>query len=196
MSEHLFSVTKTFDRMPRAHAQFQDRCDDGSPGPCANLHGYDLNVNIEVSANQLDQYGWVYPFGHFKKIRNFLEFYCDHTSAVSAEDPRREQIIKSLEAGDSLFGTMRMMPFGVSMEMMSLFLFEQANGYVYQTSEGRCAITKIEFREHAANQGQLVIGFNKSHTLAKAQADTNQLVCTPIWDFESPASAVNRILGV
>lgn len=191
---HLFSVTKSFDRLPRAHAQFQDCNADGSPGPCANLHGYDLKVNIEVSAIELDQYGWVYGFGNFKKIRQFLEYYCDHTSAISAEDPRRKQVLADLSTGTSLFGTIRMMPYGVSMEMNSLFLFEQAAGYIYKSSEGRCAITKIEFREHEANQGQLVIDFQKSLSIGASLQDAPQLVIKPIWDFERPADAVKRIL--
>jgi 6-pyruvoyl-tetrahydropterin synthase len=192
---HLFSVTKAFDRMPRAHAQFQDCNADGSPGPCANLHGYDLIVSIEVSAKELDQYGWVYGFGNFKKIRQFLEYYCDHTSAISAEDPRRKRVLEELSSGNSLYGTMRLMPYGVSMEMMSLFLLEQTAGYIYNTSEGRCAITKIEFREHSANQGQLVIDFDKSLEIGKRLSDKPTLNSNPIWDFERPASAVKRILG-
>lgn len=193
--KHLFSVTKSFDRMPRAHAQFQDICEDGSPGSCASLHGYDLKVSIEVSAKELDRYGWVYPFGHFKDIRNFLEYYCDHTSSISAEDPRRDKTIEDVATGMSLVQTIRVMPYGVSMEMMSLFLLEQAAGYIYKTSEGRCAITKIEFREHDNNQGQVILDFDKSLEIGKRLQDEKQLVQKSVWDFELPSDAIKRIIG-
>lgn len=189
----MFTVTKSFHKLPTAHCQFQDVCEDGSPGSCASIHGYDRSVEIKIGCSELDVYGWVYPFGHFKKIREWLEFYFDHTSVFPANDPRLEAIKQAREAG--LISTARLLPYGVSMEMSSLFLFEQANGYVYATSGGRCAITDIEFREHDSNAGSFSIDINKSLEIGKRINDSNtsQLVMESDWKFELPADAIKRI---
>lgn len=188
---HLFSVTKTFENLPVAHCQFQDINDDGTPGACSALHGYDRSVTIEISADQLDEYGWVFPFGAFKKVRNWLEFYFDHTSVFPANDPRLDAIRVGIDSG--FVGTARILPYGVSMEMSSLFLFEQANRYIYEASGERACITKIEFREHQKNAGHLVINYNDSIMMAR-DFKGEQLVMKPEWEFEWPATAINRIL--
>lgn len=189
---HLFTVTKTFEKLPVAHCQFQDVKADGSPGECAALHGYDRSVTITIAAKQLDLHGWVFPFGAFKSIRKWLEFYFDHTSVFPASDPRMDAILAARDSG--IIGTARILPYGVSMEMSALFLFEQANRYVYEQSGGRCAIVDIEFREHSGNAGQLKIDFDKSFALASAFAGP-QLVEDSTWAFELPELAVLRILG-
>lgn len=194
---HIFSVNKSFHKLPTAHCQFQDVNPDGTYGACRSLHGYDRSVNIQVSCAKLDDYGWVYGFGGFKAIRKFLEYYFDHTSVFPANDPRIEAIVAEMNKVDSFLGTARVLPSGVSMEMSALFLFDQANQYIYESSDGRCAITKIEFREHDSNQGQLEIDFAKSYELAQQShwAANEQLVMKPVWDYESPTDAVKRILN-
>ena len=188
---HIFTVTKTFEKLPVAHCQFQDVKEDGSPGECAALHGYDRSVTITIGAKKLDLHGWVFPFGAFKAIRKWLEFYFDHTSVFPASDPRMAAILAARDSG--IIGTARILPYGVSMEMSALFLYEQANRYVYEQSQGRCAITAIEFREHSSNAGQLIVDFDKSISLAESFSG-DQLVQDSTWAFELPELAIARIL--
>ena len=190
--EHLFSVTKVFENLPVAHCQFQDQNDDGSPGACASLHGYDRSVTLEVTCEELDEYGWVFPFGSFKQVRNWCEYYFDHTAVFPANDPRLDDIKLGIKAG--FIGESRILPYGVSMEMSALFLYEQANRYIFDESEGRACITKIEFREHQKNAGHITIDYHRSMENAR-KFKGDQLVCDKEWEFETPASAVNRILG-
>lgn len=189
---HLFSVTKTFENLPVAHCQFQDVREDGSPGDCAALHGYDRSVTIEVSSAQLDEHGWVFPFGAFKQIKQWLEFYFDHTSVFPASDPRMKDIKKAIAAG--ILGTGRILPYGVSMEMSALFLYEQANRYIFESSDKRACITNIEFREHQKNAGNIRIDYDKSMANAKLTKGAPQLVMESEWKFETPNIAVPRIL--
>lgn len=191
---HLFQVTKSFDGLPTAHCQFQDVHEDGSPGSCAALHGYDRIVTIKVASAELDEFGWVFPFGAFKKIRNWLEFYFDHTSVFPANDPRMSAILAAKESG--IIGTARILPYGVSMEMSALFLYEMANRYVYESSDGRACITHIEFREHHKNAGEINIDYDTSMNNAKLSEGLPQLVTRDTWNFEYPALASERILDV
>jgi 6-pyruvoyl-tetrahydropterin synthase len=189
---HLYSVTKSFDGLPTAHCQFQDICEDGSPGACAALHGYDRIVTIKVSAGELDEYGWVFPFGAFKNIRSWLEYYFDHTSVFPANDPRLDSIKEARESG--IIGTARLLPYGVSMEMSALFLYEHANRYVYEQSGGRAAITHIEFREHHKNAGEINVDYLTSMANARLMEGWPQLVKQSDWKFVSPKIASERIL--
>lgn len=191
---HIFNVTKTFEKLPVAHCQFQDTNADGTPGQCAALHGYDRSVTIEISAWNLDPYGWVFPFGAFKDIRKWLEFYFDHTSVFPANDPRLPAIEQAIQSG--IIATAKILPYGVSMEMSALFLYEQANAYVYEKSGYRAAITSIEFREHSSNSGTLKVDLQTSIDNAKRNLELGnpQLVTQDVWDFESPVAAVKRII--
>ena len=192
----MFTVTKKLGPFPVAHCQFQDIKEDGSVGNCAALHGYDRSVSFTIGCTETDEYGWVYPFGHFKKIRKFLEYYMDHTSVIPANDDRinSPEFKKMIEPGQ-LLATARILPYGVSMEMSALFAYEQINGYVYETSGGRCAITHINFMENDINAGQLVVDFKRSHQIGCALASKPQLVEKQVWRFEEPRVAIERILG-
>lgn len=193
-SQHQFTVIKTFEKLPVAHCQFQDKLEDGSPGICSSLHGYSRSVIITIAAKELDPYGWVFPFGAFKAIRSWLEFYFDHTSIFPANDPRMDAILSARASG--ITGETRLLPYGVSMEMSSLFLYENANHYVYEQSDGRAAITKIEFREHSSNAGDLSINLDRSiqNAMRSIVNKAPQLVKNEIWEFEAPSSAIARIL--
>lgn len=192
----MFTVTKKLGPFPVAHCQFQDIKEDGSPGDCSALHGYSRSIIFTIGCTETDEYGWVYPFGHFKKIRRFLEYYFDHTSVFPAQDSRinSPEFKKMMEPGQPL-ATARILPYGVSMEMSSLFVYEQINGYVYETSGGRCAITHINFMENDINAGQLAVDFKRSHQIGCALSNKPQLVEKQMWRFEEPLVATERILG-
>lgn len=189
-----FKVTKTFPNLPVAHCQYQDVNEDGSPGACAAFHGYDRSVTVQISADSLDEYGWVFPFGAFKEIRNFLEYYYDHTAVIPASDPRLEAALAAKNAG--ILGTLRVLPYGVSMEMCSLHLYENIARYVWEQSDGRCFVTRIEFREHEKNSGELELSLEESrkYTLRMVSGDKEQLVMKSVHEAESAPDAVNRIL--
>ena len=114
--------TKKYLNLPCAHAQHFDRKEDGSHGHCASIHGYDRSVEVTFSG-EVDEHGWIVSFGGLKKVKQFIEFYQDHVTCLPADDPRIDKLVKDGHANsDGLLSTLRVLPYGVSMEMTSLFL--------------------------------------------------------------------------
>lgn len=57
-------------------------------GKCANLHGHNGRVEIEVSADKLDQLGMVVDFYDIrKKLGEWIDKTLDHRMILSEEDP-------------------------------------------------------------------------------------------------------------
>lgn len=183
----IIKSTKAFHKLPCAHAQFQD-----FDGPCKTFHGYDRSVTFEFSG-EVDEYGWVVGFGQLKPLRAWLEGMFDHTAVAPANDPRLADIKKAADAG---ILTLRVLPYGVSMEMSSLFIWEQVNPFIHKISNGRAWISKIECREHDSNSAFLDVPnytpAMREDAAQKAEAG-EFLVQKHEWEYESPASALKRL---
>lgn len=179
--------TKSFYNLPVAHMQWFDVDDDGYPGPCAKWHGYDRSVHFEFTGD-IDQHGWIVGFGDLKPIREFLEYYFDHTALAGADDPRLEQIYQAHIDG---LVNLRVMPYGVSMEMSSLFIWEQVNPFIYNLTEGRVYVSRVECREHEKNSAFIEI--DEITAFKQARAATDVLVKNPNWrDFVPPQDALAK----
>lgn len=148
--------TKSFVNMPCGHAQWFDREPDGSPGECASIHGYDRTVTLTFSG-QVDEYGWIVPFGELKKVKEWLEYYFDHTTVLPANDKRIAGIPPHMVDQGGLLGTLRVLPYGVSMEMSSLFILEHVGFYINSITEGRCYVSKVECKEHERNSAFVTV---------------------------------------
>ncbi len=210
-----FAAVKTFPNLPCAHQQWFDK--DGTKelfsGSCAKFHGYDRSVTLTIEG-ELDEHGWVFPFGHFKAIRKWLEYYFDHTALVGADDPRLDEIIE-FNKNHKVF-ELRVLPYGVSMEMSALFMWSMVGPYIYFITEGRCALTKIEFREHEKNAATLSNSFQECENfvlagtgrtkkelkemfnLFKREGDLekqseNALIIRDLWAFVPPNEAIEFI---
>lgn len=55
---------------------------------CNKLHGYSLQVELEFSAQNLDERNWVVDFGGLKQIKALLEEMFDHKTLVAYDDPQ------------------------------------------------------------------------------------------------------------
>ena len=51
-------ATKVYKNLPCGHAQHFDTNDDGTPGHCAQVHGYDRSVEFTF-AGDVDEHGWI-----------------------------------------------------------------------------------------------------------------------------------------
>jgi len=146
--------TKAWHKLPCAHAQHFDKEPDGSPGECASWHGYDRSV-VMTFAGEIDEMGWIVPFGELRDLKRWIEYYFDHTAVVAANDPRLELIkeanAKIENAGPAAMFQLRVLPFGVSMEMSSLFIWHYANPFIMSVTNGRCYVEKVECIEHDSN---------------------------------------------
>jgi len=185
-------ATKAWHKMPTAHAQWFDKEADGSLGECASWHGYDRSVKMTFAGN-VDEMGWIFPFGELRKVKAFLEYYFDHTAVIPANDPRKDAILEFNKTMQPQMFQARVLPYGVSMEMSSLFIFEQVNPYIYQTTGGRCYIEKVECIEHDSNAAYLEV----DETTAKKQAQLaipsgEFMVMKPEWDWVEPQQALSK----
>lgn len=186
------SSTKKFGGFPCAHAQWFDTNKDGTPGACSAFHGYDRFVKLTFTGEP-DKYGWVYPFGGLKEVRSWLEFYFDHTSILPANDPWLEQYkektyVDIIEENPRL-ATLRILPYGVSMEMSSLFIWEHVNPYIYSTSEGRVTLTKVECIEHDNNSAFLET--SQEQNQHQAQTYTGSLLPKlKMWSYKVPTETL------
>ena len=181
--------TKLFDRMPCSHLQFFDT-DTGEmdySGACAKWHGYSRSFKFEFSGIP-DQYGWVVPFGKLKQVRSFLNYYFDHTAIAPANDPR---MINILEVEKMKLVELRVLPYGVSMEMSALFVWEIVNAYIMHMTDFRCFVSKLEVIEHEPNSGIIEVSFGEAEKLAKniiaaikPSVSEDLLIKKPIWDAE------------
>jgi|SRR5690606_26085365 len=192
------SSTKSFLNMPCAHAQFFDKESDGSPGDCASLHGYDRSFHFKFTG-VVDEMGWIYPFGELKEVKQWLEYYFDHTVVLPANDPRISSIPAGMTEQGGIIGTLRILPHGVSMEMSSIFVWEHVNAYIYKTSGGRVIVERIEIKEHERNSGMFETTYESAVNHAKRYLEYfdsfGTLPTHRYWDWESPYDALGRIKG-
>ena len=187
--------TKVYKNLPCAHAQWFDQNADGTPGHCAQVHGYDRSVEFTF-AGDVDEHGWIVPFGDLKSVKAFLEYYFDHVTVLPADDPRLEQ----LRGGDhieanGLLGTLRVLPSGVSMEMSSLFIWEHVNHYIYEITDGRCYVERVRVYEHERNDAMCEVDESTAkHSAQTKIKDMRQLlILQPEWTWEAPKQALDRL---
>ena len=186
---------KSFYNLPCAHRQYADTNPDGSPGHCSGLHGYDRSVHFTF-AGEVDEYGWIFPFGDLKAVRAFLEHYFDHTSIIGADDPALEGISEEQLQPGGILSSLRALPYGVSMEMSSLFIWEHVNPFIYHQTGGRVWVEKIESREHEKNSAFLEVDEETAKRQAQQfKSDAEFMKVDFIHDFEKPHNALKRIQG-
>jgi len=188
--------TKRYKYLPCGHAQYFDKEADGSPGECASVHGYDREVEFTF-AGEVDEHGWVVPFGELGVVKKFLEYYFDHVTVLSADDPRLDQITPEMKKPGGLLGTLRVLPHGVSMEMSSLFIWEQVNTYIHHVTQGRCYVEKVQCIEHDRNSAFVEVDEDTAVKHAKHLLSLGNgfMSMTPEWEWEAPQDAMNRING-
>ena len=154
-----------------------DESGEACTGPCSKWHGYDRSVHFEF-AGEADEHGWIVGFGDLKPIKQFLEFYFDHTALISADDPRIE---KAVEARENGLVDLRILPYGVSMEMSSIFIWEQVNPFIYSVTDGRAYISRIECREHEKNSAFIEI----EEKIARKQSKQSEKYLVQISDWRN-----------
>lgn len=77
----MYTIEKTFPEYPAAHRQpFHD-------GHCALIHGHNWTFKVGLRSETLDGNGFVYDFGHFKWLKEWLNYMFDHTLLLQANDP-------------------------------------------------------------------------------------------------------------
>lgn len=177
--------TKSYYNLPTAHCQYFDKEPDGSPGDCAALHGYDRSVHFTFSG-EADTNGWIFPFGELHSVKYFLEYYFDHTSVFPADDPRLNDIPASMMEPGGILSTIRVLPYGVSMEMSSLFVWEQVNPYILDVTDGRVYVSKVEIKEHEKNSGFITVTEDIARLQHSLLRPATVLTKKQLWPYKNP----------
>ena len=186
-------ATKVYKNLPCGHAQHFDTNEDGTPGHCAQVHGYDRSVEFTF-AGEPDEHGWIVPFGGLKPVKEFLEYYFDHVTVLPADDPRLDGIPDEMTDSGGLLGTLRVLPSGVSMEMSSLFIWEHVNHYIYKMTQGRCCVERVRVYEHERNDAMVEVDEETARTDAQRKMMRGEtLPLKPRWDWEAPKEAIKRL---
>lgn len=187
----ILKSTKSYYNLPVAHMQWFDTDEDGREceGPCSKWHGYDRSVHFEFSG-EADEHGWIVGFGDLKPLKGFLEYYFDHTALVGADDPRMDDITAAYASG---LVDLRVMPYGVSMEMSSIFVWEQVNPYIYNITDGRACVTRVECREHEKNSAFIEIDQKVALKEGKKCSFANlYLQEKKQWAWQTPSSVLKK----
>ena len=78
----MYSITKKLRNFSAAH-----RLVKGYEGKCKNLHGHNYALEIKVSSEELDQYGFVMDFDDIKvHFDQWVQNHWDHVTIVSEID--------------------------------------------------------------------------------------------------------------
>ena len=180
----LVKSTKAWHKLPCGHAQWFDKESDGSAGACSAVHGYDRSVKMTF-VGEVDEMGWIVPFGELKGVKEFLEYYFDHTTVIPANDPRLDAFHTVNEMSDPPMFKLRVLPYGVSMEMSSRFIWEQVNPFIFAVTDGRCYVEKVESIEHDSNSAYVEVSKEEAETQA-LMTKNEFLIMKPEWEWQPP----------
>jgi len=85
----MYRVTKTYGHDRGFSCAFRQW---SSGTNCQYLHGYSLGFSVVLESPTLDINNWVYDFGKFKFLENWLREHFDHTLLVAKDDPEIDLI--------------------------------------------------------------------------------------------------------
>lgn len=113
---------------------------------CNKLHGYSLQVELEFSAQNLDERNWVVDFGGLKQIKALLEEMFDHKTLVAYDDPqisifRELQVAKVIDL---------VVVEHVGCEAFARMIHHQVEPFVAECFS-HARLEKVTVREHGGN---------------------------------------------
>ena len=86
----MYKVTKTYGHDRGYSCAFRQWSAESN---CKYLHGYSLGFKITLQSPTLDINNWVYDFGNFLFLENWLTQNFDHTLLVAKNDPEKEMLM-------------------------------------------------------------------------------------------------------
>ena len=86
----MYKVTKTYGHDRGYSCAFRQWSAESN---CKYLHGYSLGFKITLQSPILDTNNWVYDFGNFSFLENWLTQNFDHTLLVAKNDPEKEMLM-------------------------------------------------------------------------------------------------------
>ena len=87
----MYRVVKTYGHERGFSCAFRQWSTDSH---CQNLHGYSLGFEITLESKTLDINNWVYDFGKFNFLDQWLKQHFDHTLLIAKDDPEKELLLQ------------------------------------------------------------------------------------------------------
>jgi len=84
----MYQIKKKFGPYPFAHRQHKHN------GHCSFVHGHNWYFEVILEGDELDDVGFVYDFGKFKRFKHWLEYMFDHTLLINKDDPNIDDFIE------------------------------------------------------------------------------------------------------
>ena len=138
-----YTSTKTYHNLPCSHRQAHH------DGRCRFIHGYNRDVTLHFTCDELDENHFVVDFGKLKDLKAWLEEMFDHTMLINENDPERELFEDMHKRGVC---DLRVMA-NVGMEASSKYVFDYADKLIREKTGGRCWVYRVETRENTKNSG-------------------------------------------
>ena len=145
-----FQSTKIFDGFSTVFRQWK-----AEETHCKYLHGYGVSFKVWFEG-ELDEKNWVWDFGGMKRAKTkiddmspkeWMDHMFDHTVLVAKDDPELP-IFQTMYDKDII--RLRVVE-ATGAEKFAEFIFKKLDKFVYQETEDRVCISKIEFMEHNKN---------------------------------------------
>jgi len=118
---------------------------------CSKLHGYALGFVITLEANTLNEQNWVYDFGNFGWLKEFLKNHFDHKTVIAKDDPLLDQFQKMerFQAVDLVVLD------DVGCEKFAEFVFKYITEHL-QINNPEVKVLSVECFEHSSNASAFV----------------------------------------
>lgn len=78
----MYTITKRLNNYPFGHRQWRH------DGHCRHVHGHNWHFEIEIQAEALDEQGFIFDFGKFAPVKEYLKKMFDHTLVLNSDDPK------------------------------------------------------------------------------------------------------------
>jgi|TARA_B110000438_G_C15163439_1_gene372782 6-pyruvoyltetrahydropterin/6-carboxytetrahydropterin synthase len=140
-----FQVIKTFGSERGFSCAFRQWRADSN---CKLIHGYSLGFKFTLEASELDEKSWVYDFGGFSKIQQWIKDHFDHTLVIAKDDPKFQEL-KNLDNDLGIAKVIEMNDVGC--EKFAEVTFEFASSYIQEQTNNRVKLISVEVFEHGAN---------------------------------------------
>jgi len=146
----MYKSTKLFDGFSCCFRQWK-----AETTHCKFLHGYGVSFRVTFEG-ELDHRNWVWDFGGMKRAKTkidgmspkeWMDYMFDHTIIVAKDDPYINTLQQLDNAG---IAQVRIVP-STGAEKFAEFIFKKLDKFVYQETEDRVCISKVEFMEHNKN---------------------------------------------
>ena len=146
-----FQSTKIFDGFSTVFRQWQAK-----DTHCKFLHGYAIEFKVTFEG-ELDHRNWVWDFGGMKRSKTqidgmsakaWMDYMFDHTTVIAQDDPHLS-VFREMDKQGVI--QLREMEGPVGAERFAEFIFHKLNDFVYEETEGRVNVAKVEFFENKKN---------------------------------------------